>query len=238
MASLEDTMSDGRTPKELREGVRSGILSSIKRDVDLRGGRTARLLASAGLIGIVGAVGAILLISGHPFGHHAPWHVAVFASVWAGLLVVSLSIAFLQVRTPSLPLAHAACVGILGLGLAGLCGAACPDQHFLHWWRVTGVGAGLASMGGLALSALCFGGVTTLFVGAVAAFVVLGGRNRPPVRPLLPAAMLLLLLLPGVALQSVGTSWGVFLGWLLGTAGGAYVGVAGGIRLRTALTGA
>jgi hypothetical protein len=236
MGSLEDTMAKGRTPKELREGVRSGILASIQRDIELRGGRTARLLAAAGLIGVSGAVGATLMISGHPFDHHPPWHVAVFASVWAGLLVVSLSLAFLQIRTPSLPLARAACVGILGLGIAGLCGAACPDQHFLHWWAVTGVGAGLASMGGLALSALCFGAVTTLFFGAVAAVVALGGKGRPPVRPLLPAGMLLLLLAPGVALQSVDTSWGVFLGWLLGTGGGAYLGVAGGIRLRAAFT--
>jgi hypothetical protein len=242
MVSLENSMGNGDnpdelTPKELREGVRSGILASLRLDVDLRGGRAARLLASAGLIGIAGAVGAVLLISGHPFGHHAPWHVAVFSSVWAGLLVVCLSIAFLHVRTPSLPLARAACVGILGLGLAGICGAACPDQHFLHWWSATGVGATLESSGGLALSALCFGGVTTLFFGAVAAVVALRGSGRSPVRPLLPAAMLLLLLSPGVALQSVGTSWGVFLGWLSGTAGGAYLGVAGGIRLRTALTG-
>lgn len=228
-------MADGRTPGELREGVRAGILASIERDVELRGGRTARLLVSAGLIGVVGAVGAILIISGHPFGHHAPWHLAVFSSVWAGLLVVSLSIAFLRVRTPSLPLARAACVGILGLGLAGICGAMCPDQHFLHWWSATAPGTELASVGGPALSALCFGGVTSVFLGTVAAFVVLGRRTRPPVRPLIPAAMLLLLLSPGVALQSVDTSWGVFLGWLLGTGGGSYAGVAGGIRLRALL---
>jgi hypothetical protein len=232
---MESTTGNGPTPRELREGVRTGILSSIQRDVDLRGGRTARLLASAGLIGVVGAIGAVLMISGHPFGHHAPWHIAVFASVWAGLLVVSLSIAFLQVRTPSLPLAHAACVGILGLGLAGICGAMCPDQHFLHWWSATGVGGELAAAGGLELSALCFGGVASLFFGAVAAWVALAGRSRPPVRPLLPAAMLLLLLSPGVALQSVDTSWGVFLGWLLGTGAGSYAGVAGGIRLRSLL---
>lgn len=226
-----------QTPPELREGVRSGVLASIQRDVDLRGARTARLLVSAGLIGILGAVGATLMISGHPFGHHAPWHLAVFASVWAGLLVVSLSITFLQVRTPSLPLARAACVGILGLGLAGICGAACPDQHFLHWWSATPAGRGLASTSGLALSALCFGVVTTLFLGAVASFVALGSRGRPPVRPLLPAAMLLLLLSPGVALQSIDTSWGVFLGWLVGTGGGSYAGVAAGIRLRSAFFG-
>ena len=87
--------------------------------------------------------------------------------------------------------------------------------------------------GGLALSALCFGAVTTLVIGALAAFVVLDERVRPPARPLLPAALLLLLLAPGVALQSVDTSWSVFLGWLLGTSGGVYAGVASGIRLRS-----
>ena len=50
--------------------------------------------------------------------------------------------------------------------------------------------------------------------------------------PLLPAAVLLVLLLPGVALQSVDTSFGVFVGWLGGTAFGAYLGVAGGILVR------
>jgi hypothetical protein len=228
-------MAQIRTPQDLREGVRSGILASIQRDVDLRGGRTARRLASAGLLGVVGAVGATLMISGHPFGHHAPWHVTIFGSAWAGLLVVSLSMVFLRLRTPSLPLARAACVGVVGLRLAGVCGAACPDQHFLHWWSATAVGTELASLTGLAPSAFCFGAITALFFGAVAAFVALGGRGRPPIRPLLPAAMLLLLLSPGVALQCVGTSWGVFLGWLLGAAGGSYAGVAGGIRLRSLL---
>ena len=109
---------------------------------------------------------------------------------------------FLQVRTPSLPLARAACVGVLGLGLAGICGAVCPDQHFLHWFSATGIGTTLESTAGSALSAMCLGGVTTLFFGGAAALVALGGSGRPPMRPLLPAAMLLLLLSPGVALQS------------------------------------
>ena len=54
-------------------------------------------------------------------------------------------------------------------------------------------------------------------------------------RPLLPAAMLLLLLAPGIALQSTGTSLGAFSGWLRAAAGGAYAGVASGIRLRSLL---
>ena len=59
-------MENQRTPHEVREGVRSGILSSIEHDVELRGGRTARLLVAAGLIGVAGAIGVTLLISGHP----------------------------------------------------------------------------------------------------------------------------------------------------------------------------
>ena len=93
----------------------------------------------------------------------------------------------------------------------------------------------MAHSAGLALSAICFGLVTSLSVGAVAAFLVLGDSRRAPIRPLVPAAMLLILLAPGVALQSVGTSWGVFAGWLAGTAAGAYSGVASGIRARTAI---
>ena len=41
----------------------------------------------------------------------------------------------------------------------------------------------------------------------------------------------------GIALQSVDTSWGVFLGWLAGAALGSYSGVAGGIRLRSLVAG-
>jgi hypothetical protein len=235
MGPMQTTIKNHDTPMGLREGVRSGILVSLIRDFEMRGARTARLLGAAGVIGVGGALGATLMVSGHPFDHHPPWHVAVFAAIWAGLLVVSLSIALLQVRTPSLPLAHAACVGILGLGLAGICGALCPDQHFLRWWSATEVGGHLAALGGLALSALCFGGVSALLLGVIAAFVSLLGCGWRIVRPLLPAAMMLLLLLPGVALQSVDTSWEVFASWLLGIAGGSYVGVAGGIRLRSFL---
>ena len=220
------------TPPDLREGVRSGIATAIRRDVELRGGRTARLLAAAGVIGVVGGVGVTLLLSGHPFGHHPPWHVAVFSAVWAGLLVVSFAVVFLQIRTPSLPLARSAFVGILGLGLAGLCGALCPDPHFLVWWSSTGAGAGLAQMGGLALSALCFGVVTALFFAAVSASLLLGGPRQPPVRPIIPSMTLFVLLAPGVALQSVDTSLLSFVGWLGGTAAGAYLGVVAGIRSR------
>ena len=228
-------MGGESTPPELRESVRSSILATVKRDVELRGGRTARLLVAAGAVGILGAVGITRLLVDHPFGHHPHWHSVVFAAVWCGLLVVSLALAFLQVRTPSLPLARAAAIGILGLGVGGICSAICPDPHFLEWWSTTAVGGRLNASGGLALSALCFGLASSIFFGAVAAFA---GVGRRPIQPLLPAAMLLVLLSPGVALQSFDTSWAVFWGWLLGTAAGAYAGVATGIRMRAMSSGA
>ena len=228
-------MENDDTPQEVREGVRSGILAGLRRDTEMRGGRTARLLVTAGVLGVLASVGITLLVSGHPFGHHPSWHVVVFSAVWAGLLVMCLSLALLEVRTPSLPLARAASVGILGLGLAGICSAACPDQHFLKWWSATQAGGQLADAGGPLLSALCFGLVTSLVFGAGAAFLALGDRRRPPMRPLLPATMLFVLLAPGVALQSIDTSWGVFASWLLGTGTGAYAGVSTGSRLRRLL---
>ena len=224
-------MGSEDTPPELRGAVRSGIVATLRRDIELRGGRTARLLVAAGAIGVLGAVGITLMIADHPFGHHPHWHVPVFAAVWSGLLVVCLAFVFLQVRTPTLPLARSAAIGILGLGLAGICSAVCPDQHFLEWWSATAAGGRLGAAGGPMLSALCFGMVSSLFFGTVAAFVGVGWR-RGPIRPLLPAVMLLLLLSPGVALQSYGTSWAVFGSWLLGTAAGVYMGVATGIRAR------
>lgn len=226
-------MEPTQTPAELREDVRSGVGATLRRDVELRGGRTARLLAAAGAIGVVGAVGLTLLLSGHPFDHHPPWHVLFFTATWAGLLVVSLALSFLEVRTPSLQLARSASVAVLGLGLAGLCGALCPDPHFLRWWSGTALGGGAAAACGSACAALCLGLLTTLFVGALAAFALLGAAARHRRVPsLLPAALLLLLLSPGVALQSVGTSLGVFAGFLLGAAAGCYAGVAAGSRLR------
>lgn len=231
----ESTRDDENTPVGLREEVRSGILDSIHRDVERRGGRTARRLVAAGVAGVVGALGVTLLVSTHPFAHHPPWHVAVFSAVWSGLLVVTFAIAFLDLRTPTLSLARSASVGLLGLGLAGICGALCPENHFLHWWWGTSVGEPLTRAGGPVLSALCFGLCTTVAVGLVSSFLLLVPTVARAAGPIVPAAMLFVLLLPGVALQSFGSDLPVFGGWLAGTAAGAYVGVLGGSRLRTGL---
>jgi hypothetical protein len=226
---LHEDMTSPQTPSELREGVRAGIVDALREDAELRGPRTARLLVMAGALGIFGAVGILLVLSGHPYGHHPPWHVVLFSAAWAGLLVVAIALALLRVRTASLPIARAVFVGIVGLGVAGLCSVLCPDPHFLAWWDRTPVGDALGSLGGPALGALCFGVVTTAFFGLVAAVAAARGRGRDAVTPLLPAAVLVVLLAPGIALQSFGRAWLVSAAWLLGAFAGAYAGIAFGL---------
>jgi hypothetical protein len=99
-------MPNERTPSERRDSVRSGIRASLERDAELRAGR---LLVAAGVAGVLGALGAALL-SGHPFGHHPPWHVPVVSAVWAGLLVVTFALVFLGVprRAEGRPRGHPA----------------------------------------------------------------------------------------------------------------------------------
>ena len=225
-------MTSRQTPSELREGVRAGIVEALREDAELRGPRTARLLLGAGALGIFGAIGILLVLSGHSYGHHPPWHVVLFSAAWSGLLVVAVALALLRVRTASLPIARAVFVGLVGLGVAGLCSVWCPDPHFLAWWDGTAAGAAMGAFGGAALSALGFGVVTTAFFGLVAAGVAARGHGREAVRPLLPATALVALLAPGIALQSFGRGWLVSAAWLLGAFAGAHAGIALVLSLR------
>lgn len=226
---------DEETDPETRSGVHDAILSAIRGDVELRGGRTARRLLAAGAVGVLGALGATLLVTRHPMGHHPDWHGVIFGSVWAGMLVVMLSIALLRVRTPGLPLDRAALVGIVGLGLAGICGALCSDQHFLVWWSATSVGKFTVSSVGPALGALCFGLVATTFIAATASLMAMGRAARSNRGVLMSSAAVFLLLTPGVALQTVDTTIEVKAGWFAGTAIGALVGAIGAARVREML---
>jgi hypothetical protein len=187
-------MEDARTPDEIREGVREALLTSLARDYEMIGGRTARRLMVAGVGGTVGAVGMTLLVSGHHLGEHPPQHLSIFSSVWAGLLVVALALGLLGVRTPRLALGQAAIVGVVGLALAAFCSFLCANQHFLVWWGETAIGEWLLGIAGFRASTLCFGLLTSLFFGVVAALMVFPKERARQPKPLLPAAMIVVLL--------------------------------------------
>lgn len=228
-------MNVSETPSDLRKAVREAIVSSIRQDVERRGARTAGWLAGAGASGVLGALGAMLLLSGHPYGHHPSWHAVAFAATWAGLLVVYLSLIVLRVRTPSLPLDRAAMSAVLGLGVAGVCGALCPEGHFLAWWHDTRLGRSLITGPGLAASALCFGLVTTAVCALSGSLLALRVAQPSPAGAFLPAALLVALLAPGIALQSVDAPAAAPAGWLLGAALGGYGGVLAGSWTGAAL---
>ncbi len=224
--------SGAKVPTGVAQGVRAGILAALAQDVERRGGRTARRLASAGLMGVTGALGATLIVSTHPFGHHPYWHEVVFSTVWAGLLIVSLSLLFLRVQTAEFPIARAAAVGLAGLGLAGLCSLLCPDPHVMGWWLETAAGAAIAERTSPWSSALCFG-FGTVFLVVMVPGVLLLEASLSRRAGLLTGFFVTLLLLPGIALASFGHSLGVFAGWIVGVAAGAYAGVAAATSLRS-----
>lgn len=231
MSDLEKT-----SQTDVAQGVRAGILAALAQDVERRGCRTARRLVSAGLLGVAGALGATLIVSTHPFGHHPHWHEIVFSTAWAGLLIVSLSLLFLGVQTPELPIARAAAVGLAGLGLAGLCCVWSPDPHVMGWWLTTSPGATIAERVSLGTSAYCFGFVTVFLLSFVPGVLLLRSSFSTASARRLTALFVTLLLLPGVSLASFGLSPAVLVGWLVGVASGSYVGVAAAIGLRAWLS--
>lgn len=216
----------------MKDGVRVGIVDSLRRDVERRGGRTAGRLAIAGVVGVVGAMGLTLALSGHSHAHPLPWHVMIISTLWAGLLVVSLAIVLLGIRTPELPLGRAVGAGVLGLALAGLCGALCPDRNLLAWWGGTPIGRAVGDSLGDAFAVVCFGWITTFFLGLASTSLTLSSRERGGFARLTSALALVVLLLPAVVLQSFEFPPPVFWCWLVGTAVGAYCGVAAAVGVR------
>jgi hypothetical protein len=203
-------MTEGRAREAVREGVRDALLRALSEDFDRIGLRTALRLIAAGSMGVAGAVGTTLAVTVQGSRLHDAWHLAVCGTVWTGLLVVGLSLLLLRIRTPTMAVGRAAAAGVLGLALAAACSALCPEPRFLDWWVTTALGGWARVAGGLAVSALLLGLVTTLLFGSATAFLVLRERRPTAWSPFLPAAILVVLLAPGVALHSVGTSFGVF----------------------------
>jgi hypothetical protein len=221
-----------RTPEALREGVREGVVAALGQT----GAPAARRLLAAGAAGVLGSVGAVFLLAGHPFGHHPSWHLATFSCLWGALLVVAFALVWLRIRTPDWPLADGARVGLVALGLAGLAALLSPDPHVLHAWQETGVARWLAEIGGGIASALGLGlavGLPASLLGAVSTPRRVHRRDRRLVA--VAAGMVTLLLLPGIALQCVGEARGTFLGWLLATLLGSGAGIALGLGLRRRL---
>ena len=229
LARLEPPMDEDRPPpppEGLREGVRDAVLTALSQT----GARTARTLLAAGAAGVLGSVGAVLLLAGHPFGHHPSWHLATFSCLWGALLVVAFALLWLRIQAPGWPLADAARTGVVAVGLAGVAAVFSPDPHVVNAWLATGAGRWLAAAGGAFASALVLGLVTGVPLGALAGLITLRSSRPRGVRLVWVATGAVgALLLPGIALQCVGAPAGFFFGWLLGTLLGSASGIACGL---------
>lgn len=225
---------DDRSPAALREGVRRGIADALEREIDRRSTSTAVRLGLAGGGGIAVTLCALLCFAGRSSGMHSPWHLAVCGTLWAGLLVASLGAIALRVQPKTVPLRQTAEVGVIGLLLAALMGAACPEPGYLAWWLGTGLGAASAAVAGESGGALLLGLGAALAVGFGASLLV--SLRLPGMRgSLLPALHLFVLLWPGLLLQSHGYPASVLLAWSVGTILGAAAGIRAGIASASLL---
>lgn len=230
MSNDPNWATEAEPPGSARQGVRDRILADLEREDRQRGTWAAKRLAVAGAAGVSAAIALLLLFGESPSEANDHSHLALCGAAWAGLLAISFAFVLMRVRTPRLPLAHAAALALVGLVLAALMGLCCPEPHFLAWWESTSLGRTCRMSLGAAGSALCFGFVSTLLIAFGAA---LSSSWRGTSRPgtLLAALALWLLLVPAVLLQTLAISIGVFAAWATGAAAGSYLGVASGKAL-------
>ncbi len=77
-----------------------------------------------------------------------------------------------------------------------------------------------------------FGLVTAFAFTVVSSALLLSHAEPNRSTRILGASVLLVLVLPGLILESVGLGAMVFVGWTIGTGIGAYAGIAAGMALR------
>src|SRR4030095_11666590 len=113
------------------------------------------------------------------------------------------------------------------LGLAGVATVFSPDPHILHAWLGAEAGRRLVGLAGTGASAFGLGLAIGLPLGLFsAAFTLRSSPRRDGRLALVATVMVVVLLLPGIALQCVGLPFSSFLGWLLGTLFGSGFGIA------------
>lgn len=213
-----------------REAVRLGVRDALAREVDFTSRKTALRVSAAGGLGFATAVTAIGLFA--PGGSTTdPVHFAVCAVAWSSLVVVLFALGMLRIGTPRLPLAESALLALIGLALAAVLGAVCPNPQMLMWWMETAFGRWATNALGLEASSLCMGLCLALVAGAGAAVLVsVRAAGRPSI--FLPALLLFFAIWPSVIVQSMGESGMTLASWSVGLAIGACFGVAAGTLAR------
>ena len=216
---------------EVREGVRLGVRDALAAEVDRTAGATAARVATAGVLGFLAATALVgILLSSASQQPGVLW-LTVCTAVWTTLLVVAFALVLLRVGTPRRPIADAAALGLVGLGVVTLLGFVCPDP-MLFLGLIERLLGGMPEGHAAALaSSLCLGLCVALIAGAGASLALLL-RGRAWGAPWISAAAIFALLWPAVLVRSSELAASRLAGWSLGLALGSLVGVGLGLLVR------
>jgi hypothetical protein len=191
------------------------------------------------LSGLLVSAATLSLLSGLVWGSTLPQgHLFFCAAIFTGLLVGAFSWIYSATAVNGVHLDAAARVGVLALAITVAGTTLCPEFHVLSWWDASAPGRLITRLLGPGGSSLVFGFGYGLFPGFLAA--LFGGRmlaERPLANALVAAAVVFLLALPVIVLQSAPFTSGVIASWMAGTAAGAVCGVLGAVRVRQRVGG-
>jgi len=224
-------------PPELRARGRAAVLALM---ADERAAAPARSWEAASraplavISGLLVAAATLALLGGLVWGSTLPrGHLFFCAAMYTGLLVGAFSWVYSATTVNGVHLDGAARVGLLALAITVAATTACPELHVLAWWDRSAMGQWFTHLLGAGGSSVVFGFAYGLFPGFLAA--LFGGQliaDRPLANGLVAGAVVFLLAIPVIYLQSSPFTAGVVASWLVGTAVGTLCGVFGAMRVR------
>jgi hypothetical protein len=224
-------------PPALAARTRAAVLANM--DADARGASRRRWYEAArmplAVLSSLLVTGATLaLLGGLIWGSALPGgHLFFCAAIYTGLLVAAFSWIYSATSVGGVHLDAAARVGVIALAITIAATTMCPEFHVLAWWDRSTIGGVLSRVLGAGGSSLVFGFGYGLVPGFLAA--LFGGKlaaERPLANGLVAAAVVFLLALPVVYLQTAPFTSGVIASWVAGTAAGTLCGVFGAQRVR------
>jgi hypothetical protein len=223
-------------PADLREATLRSVLTAMERDRAivtspwLGVGHVPLAVVSALLV----AAATLFLLGGLVWGGSVPeGHRFYCAAIFTGMLVGAFSWIYSATTVNGLHLDAAARIGVLALSITVAATTLCPEIHVLPWWDRSLAGRFFTRTIGAGGSSLVFGFAYGLIPGFLAA--LFGGRllaERPVANGLVAAAVVFLLVLPVLYLQSAPFTAGLVASWLCGAAAGTLCGVFGALRVR------
>ncbi len=217
--------------------ARSAVLAAMvaeERTAARRRRFEAARMPLAVLSSLLVTAATLALLGGLVWGSALPGgHLFFCAAIYTGLLVAAFSWIYSATTIGGVHLDTASRVGVIALAITIAATTMCPQFHVLAWWDRSAVGTLLSRLLGAGASSLVFGFGYGLVPGFLAA--LFGGRlaaERPLANGLVAAAVVFLLALPVIYLQTAPFTSGVIASWVAGIAAGTLCGVFGAQRVR------